>query len=351
MNSSIKILVLNVKDADAIIIHLQKEGKHLVMLIDGGHPGDCDLVIEKLSPILEVANKKAPDLIVCSHYDMDHIGGLKAIINYYKTNIGQILIHRTSEILEIPNLFNKAPKSSSILPSESDLIIGGEIDFMDIRKDENIDTILEGIKQEIELINLIDNFGISCAEPVVDNYIIKGWEEIRLIGPTQDYYKKLFPKHFNAKEFLLQESLELKGEAEELKNNKDDYTLNPCELLDSLKKCKVTSPNLNSAILKINYTDKVFLFTGDAGIDSFINIPSYKEEIKNIFWLKVPHHGSRNNLTCNLITLMSPQISVISGDRHIDDSVVGCLKAKGSKVDITRDLKKDLEYFFTFSDK
>lgn len=163
----IKILVLNVKDGDAIIVHLTKEEKNFILLIDGGHVGDADMIIKELNVFLSLANKKGPDLIICTHYDSDHIGGLKSIVNYYKKNIAEILIHRTSQILTIPENFKYFDnKYSSIFPSESDLVMGADDYFSDIRKEEGVNIVLESIKQEIELLNLIDNLGILSQEPI-----------------------------------------------------------------------------------------------------------------------------------------------------------------------------------------
>ncbi len=340
----IKILVLNVKDGDAIIIQLSKEQKHFVILIDGGHSSDEKMVLNELNVFLSASNKKAPDLVVCTHYDSDHIGGMKAIINHYKKEIHQVLIHRTTQILELPNTVrNSGKRNNSIFPSELDLVLEASGDFTDLRNDEGTNFVLESIRQEIELIAFIDHLGISCQEPIAGRYTIEGWEEFQILGPTLEYYAKLFPEHFDAKEFLIQEAIELKDEKEE-PIFKDD--IDPCELLSSLEKSKVTRPNLNSAIISINVNGNSFLFTGDAGIESFENIPNYKALLSQIFWLKVPHHGSRNNINCELIKLMSPKYAVISGNKYVDESVIGCLRTTGSEVLVTKELNGNILYSF-----
>lgn len=165
---------------------------------------------------------------------------------------------------------------------------------------------------------------------------------MEILGPTIVYYKELFTKRFDAKEYLIKEAVVLTAEI-----NPITEEMGPsCVLLESLPKASVTSPNMNSAILKILVNGNAFLFTGDAGIASFENIPNFEETIKNLFWLKVPHHGSRNNINCRLIKLMSPQFAVISGNKHIDESVVSCLRKHCSKVEITRDNNNHLSYTF-----
>ena len=66
------------------------------MLVDGGHAGDAPVIIDELDSVLAKAGKKGPDLIICTHYDSDHIGGLMEIVKRYKNEIAQLLIHRTS---------------------------------------------------------------------------------------------------------------------------------------------------------------------------------------------------------------------------------------------------------------
>lgn len=75
----IKIEMLDIGDGDAIIIHLKRELENLIILIDGGNSKNVPKVLAKLDPILVESGKEGPDLIVCTHYDSDHIGGLKRI--------------------------------------------------------------------------------------------------------------------------------------------------------------------------------------------------------------------------------------------------------------------------------
>jgi beta-lactamase superfamily II metal-dependent hydrolase len=338
--TGIKIVVLDVQDADAIIVNLYKETDQFIMLLDGGRIGDSKIVIRELDQILKVSGKKGPNLVVCTHYDSDHIGGLKAVVNHYKTNIGTVFIHRTSQILDIVNL--KTGKSEGIFPSENDAVLNGGYSYMDVRRDENIDKVLETVLQEKELIELVDSLGIPSCEPVAGGCQVPGWEEIRIIGPTLEYYQKLFPANLDKLSFL-------KEEAEILAAGFDvtATTTDPCEALDTLARSRVTPTNLNSAIIKIEMQGKSFLFTGDAGISSLYNISNYETDLKDIYWLKVPHHGSRNNINRDLIELMSPRIAVVSGNRHVDGNVINCLRSKGTRVDITRDAKVHLHYEFS----
>lgn len=332
----INIIVLNVNDGDAIIVHLENEEKHLVILIDGGHLNDYGKITDALKPVLEKAGLAAPNVVICTHFDTDHILGLTGIVNTYKDAIEQFLIHRTTTVLaERPT-----PDKQSILPSEDDLVIGG--DYMDYRTDPAMDAILEGIKQEKSLIKLIDDYGINSPEPIAGQWKLSDWPEIELLGPTAKYYEELFPDHFTTQDMIAQEMVEIKDEAANVLQAGQDA----CEALDNFKRSKLTNANLNSVIIKITVDEKAFLFTADAGIESFYNVPEYEERLKNIFWLKVPHHGSANNINSGLIKLMQPKIAVISGKRHCSPLVVACLQKHCPKVEITSVAGTDLIYNF-----
>jgi len=323
----IYIQILDVGNADAIIIHLTKAKKHLVILLDGGRDSNMAKVQKALDNILNPLGKLGPDIIICTHFDFDHIGGLIELVNVYKGNIGQFYIHRTGELLMDQD-------SEHGLPQEDDLYIGA--DSMDFSEEEPaLKIALEGLKHERTLLDILHQLNIPVVEPVAGSLKLKGWEEVELIAPSLAYYQELFPEHFEISALVTIQSDEVMG------TEKPNY--DPCQALDNLGGNHISNANLNSAILKITGDEGVFLFTGDAGIESFYEIPNYQQELSKIFWLKVPHHGSANNLNSDLIRLMSPKVAVISGKSRVSSLVVECLKRHSEQLDITAE-KGDLEY-------
>lgn len=330
--------MLDVRDGDAIIVSISKSMVSLVILIDGGHVGDTDTILAELEPVLGKFAKKAPDLIICTHYDNDHIGGLYKIIEYYGASISEVWMHQTSCVFH-PNQEEDEQdwhqSFYSILPSANDqYLTGGEGIRNSEEDDPYFQLVLRTLQQEQDLVALIKSLNIPLKQPIAASCEYLDWPELEVIGPTREYYRKLFPDHFDGVAFVQDEAEALRSEDLMMAENID---ISPCQALDNLPKAKVTAPNLNSAILLIKLNGRKFLFTGDAGVESFYAIPDYQLLLADLYWLKVPHHGSKNNISADLIDLMKPTYSFISGNKHISKAVVGCLAKKGSIVSTTRD--------------
>jgi len=67
-----EIDILNVNDADAIIIRCILNGYQYIILIDAGNTSDYATIKNHLK---DVYNNTYIDLAICTHPDKDHIGG------------------------------------------------------------------------------------------------------------------------------------------------------------------------------------------------------------------------------------------------------------------------------------
>lgn len=337
----VKIKVLDVKDGDAIIVHLKKsESQQLVILVDGGHSNDFDKTSHALDIYLEEAGKQGPDIIICTHYDADHIGGLEKIVLKYQTKIGQVWIHQPGIIDKVREFSLKAleVQNKGMREGTSDEIqdFVNAIDNAGLKLESAL--VLESYSQMRELVQLLNQYDIDHVEPFTGTKFT-GWEnEVKVIGPTPEFYNSLLDKLNDPKKLLLEETTALHAAA---KTNLAllpifNTATDPCGWLDNQPKDRITATNEASVILMICDGDKKYLFTGDASLRSFTNIPDHKSILKGIYWLKVAHHGSHNNSSSALIELMKPKFAFISGDRHLDDEVQLCLEAKGTTVSTTK---------------
>lgn len=334
----VKITMLNVKDGDAIIIELKKTGKALVMVIDGGEPGYYKTKMKpKLEAILKIHNKKAPDIVVCTHYDSDHIGGLIPLIEDYILDIKEVWVHKTPELLKgyiekaillKEQLENKPFTKFEAFKSSQELkdIFAHYEQPQKAIIEAKANLIIESLPQLKRLIDLIPTsklkqvFHKQC--PLTD------WQEIIVLGPTKAYYDSLFPNTKTFEQFISEEVLEnLPSERADLRLL-EMAGIKPCDTLKKDAETKLTSTNKASIIIAIDNADKRYLFTGDAGIESFKSIPNWETELKNLYFLKVPHHASDNNISKELIELMQPEYAYNTGFKYQDDAVLKCLSEK-----------------------
>ncbi|MDR6734827.1 MBL fold metallo-hydrolase [Sphingobacterium sp. 2149] len=331
----IKIEMPNIGDGDAIIVHLKRGLEDLVVLIDGGNAKDADKVIQKLDPILTKTGKSGPDLVICTHYDSDHIGGLKKIAQHYQNKIGTVWVHKPN----IEDLQKTISTSNDLLQHRKSEEVNAlkQLFLLEENYSSFQNVLLESYNDMAEFVDFLINTSIPTIEPFTGCQY-PGWEEvIMVLGPSESFYKTLLPNLKNSKsqigEQLLYESFVNKP-----RGMKTLMMMGfPCQTLDKTPKAQVTTVNQSSIIISIVVNRNKFLFTGDAAINSFKEIPGYPDTIKDIFWLKVAHHGSRNNSSSELFNIMRPKYAFVSGDRHIDQEVIDCLKEKSVNVKTTRD--------------
>ncbi|RYE17590.1 MAG: MBL fold metallo-hydrolase [Sphingobacteriaceae bacterium] len=358
----IDVTLLNVKDGDAIIVELVRANQTLVMVVDGGRKSYYET---KMKPALELIlhkhEKKAPDIVVCTHYDSDHIGGLIPLLKDYINDVKQVWVHK------IPLLLNEyftqatlileedrklkhltSPKMLSLLNEVFDNSVKSSQKLPEQR--EQVGLLLESITELKQLIDLIPED--KLVEPFNNGEtLLPDWPEVKILGPTPEYYNALFPPSKSLDIFLTEELMQqrfikerdLLAYAQRLTEiaGVKSVAVSSCEKLKKDNNTSLTATNKASIIFAIKDGSNQYLFTGDAGIESFKKIPNWEQQLKELYFLKVPHHGSSNNLTEQLIELMQPSFAYCSGDKYQDDEVLDCLKSKGSKVHTTK-LKKDL---------
>lgn len=347
----VKINMLNVKDGDAIIIELFKESKTLVIVIDGGEP---EYYLEKLKPklksILLDHNKKAPDIVVCSHYDSDHIGSLILLLEDYISNIKEVWVHKTPALIE-----GYIEKAMYIIEGK-----GGHIStnpethsFQKLFEgynrgqkpllDQRAQIILESLPQLKKLIDLIP--ASKLRQVFNKQHPLSDWQEITVLGPTRDFFNQLFPATKSFENFIKEEATAKLPSSKVVRLFKRMEGNGPCDRLKNDATSKITATNKASIIIAIDDDKKRYLFTGDAGIESFKKIPEWESELKDLYFLKVPHHASDNNLSKDLIELMRPMYVYNSGFKYQDDDILDCFKEK-SRNKIVRTTKSDGDLVF-----
>jgi beta-lactamase superfamily II metal-dependent hydrolase len=294
------IHLLNVGDADAIIIQLEKTDEKLTLLVDGGRNREhSNKIIEYFEDL-----HSSPQILICTHLDNDHIGGLVYALEKYRNDIRSIWLH---------------------IPQRHDPYFeaGVRVQMMAYRS-ERLEIVVASIDKLKIFLKKIEEYGLinKIFEPFSDSEeeymnFCRKWG-IKILGPSKQFYRSLLPafryyvpRPSEAAIMTAADSCSLIG--------KDGYD---------------TPENESSLIFQISNDGKEFLFTGDAGLQSFEDIRGKLEEV---YWLKVPHHGSKKNLNSEVMDILNPEKSFISagGVAHPDREIVNCLISHGSEVKCT----------------
>lgn len=271
-----EIDMLGVDAADALFIRFfDDSGNYYVILVDSGRYSDGEKIYNFLT---KRYNTHTIDLAICTHCDEDHFGGFIYLL--------QQKLYAKQEYLKIQKMLINIPENN-----------------------HSVYTTQEG-----NLIDLLTSVHIPYESAFSDKHALEFEGIIEIIGPTQNFYNTLVPK-FKSKTLC----------NETLQERNNLYS-------DTLGTSADSSPhNRSSIIFLFKPSDgKKFLFTGDADLKAFENVDSSK--IQNVYWLKLPHHGSGCNISEQLINHLHPEVAYVSaskgyGQETEEKKILNLLKA------------------------
>lgn len=300
-----EIDILNVKDADAILIRCFYDNYQYIILIDAGNISDSELIKNHLK---EVYNNTYIDLAICTHPDKDHIGGFFDLLD--------------DEDITIKDFWLIDPASY--------------LDNNDIQRYRNKANAEKAVRKLFDKPNDSSQnlISILLSKPNITTYTVsQGYVHpqipIKVVAPSSEYYSelvKIMVEDFGI--YTYEESDTSKYDENALPEKSD--VKSAIDIDDD------ESPyNASSLVLLFEpEAGKKYLFTGDANCASLSNmLDYYKEELKNINILKVPHHGSKHNMTTEIIESLSPKISIISAKgtkKHPSSGIVYWLSQHGN---------------------
>jgi beta-lactamase superfamily II metal-dependent hydrolase len=298
-----KIKFLKAFNGDAILISLKENGNKRNILIDGGMPstfvqkgkngkleyGELKTTIDEIRTI----NEKI-DLLVITHVDDDHIGG---ILKWFENDreahkiIGQVWFNSSRLISEY---FEEQEIAENLL---------------EIPDESTLTSIRQGVKFE----DLIEEKGIWDRRIVVAlEYFEYMGIKFKILSPSSDKLKLLLGKWDKEKPDSLDTSAD-----------KNDYELTLMEHTEKDKFEEDPAVHNGSAIAFImTYEKKNFVFLADAHptvvVNSLKAFGYTKEKPLKAELVKISHHGSKANNSVEMLELIRTNKYVIStnGDKH-----------------------------------
>lgn len=295
--SKYEIDMLDVKAADAFLIHafINHEGMEheYVVLVDAGNEGDGKKILNHINTYY---TQKYVDLAICTHCDCDHYGGFKELIAEH---------NKQTSSFEIKRFWVHDPYQ--------------HVDVDDVKYVRKEQTLRERLNAAYafndgsSLLDLIDESRISREEPFLgDSYAPIN---LYVLGPDKSYYESLIPEFRVDLDFKDEQGDDVYNDFYRLLYETEEKFFS--STLDNAKD-DPSKVNQSSLIFAFVPGNDVFLFTGDAGCDALKRVidNDKKQRLKNVKWMKVPHHSSKHNLNSSIISYFHPATSYISTETY-----------------------------------
>ena len=326
----LQITAFPARNGESLLIECYGKEKTNI-LVDMGFSETYNKFIKpKLKSIGEKGEKI--DLLVLTHYDSDHVEGavefFKDIINEEFIDIQEIWINDfyalSSDVLDIKdldeeneNIYKFARFMSKIYGRDN-----SKINKVEVSKDDvmNITKLIEELGYNFKINKSFEYRLVFNDEDKYSVVNINDEVNIKIIGPTKANVEKLSKEFFYWIKKNYRNYLDIKKEElfeifvaniskEEDKNTNnlirkvevnssdDDDVIK--EILSQNNKYRDTSlANRNSIAFTLEFNGYKLILAGDTDHKTLIkNIP----QNENYSLLKVPHHGSRNNINRELL--------------------------------------------------
>ncbi|MEO6546797.1 MAG: MBL fold metallo-hydrolase [Ferruginibacter sp.] len=287
-----KIKFLPAFNGDCILISFEYEGKNRNILIDGGPPRTY---LRHLKPELETLVQKDEiiDLLIVTHIDDDHIGGIKEL--YQDTGFGKDFIKEvwfnSGDLLsDYFNAKRDPVRTVEIIKNnQTSMSVAQGITLESILKEENGDWIQKLIRFSGNKINFL---GLL----------------ITVLSPNEDKLERLH-KHWETE----------KDKKVKMSEEHDDFNIPVSKLIERKFNEDKAVPNGSSIALLLETDKKSVLLLGDAHssviADSLekLKFASEKNKLK-LDLVKVSHHASKGNTSPRLLSLIECDKFVVSTD-------------------------------------
>lgn len=285
---------LDVSDADTIIISYD-DG---IVLIDAGNVEDSAKI---KNYIWNHWNTYTIDLAICTHPDSDHKGGFFGLLNDRNITINEFWLNTPDDVITEEEYYQRYSRQN--WKSHCHECYAHPTDT-----------------QSPNLVSLALE---KCNKKVYGAYIGKSHSLIPLsvVGPTKEFYHPLAIE-------ILKNNKKKKDEDNSLYEDVGFFSSFQAKSSIDNETDDCSPTNAGSIILLFEPTkDCKFLLLGDANRAAVMDAISNNAHLSGCR-IKVPHHGSKHNLTSGLIDKLAPSCAIISAkgsQKHPSRGVVHCL--------------------------
>ena len=297
-----------------------------VVIIDGGFQGTGS---ELVNHVRTHFGTNKVDLVISTHPDQDHIGGLETVLT--ECEVGRLWMHQPwKHTNDIAKMF-----------------VDGRVTDQSVRE-----ALRKSLDEARTLERLAQAKNIPIEEPFTG--LQDASKSLFVLGPSKAFYESLLPGFRGAPEpvfgFLKQF---VTGVEEAVKKIAERWDI---ETLDDSG--ETTPENNSSVILLLILEGNYLLLTADAGAPALtqaINVLDFsKFDYSKLTFVQVPHHGSARNVGPTILNrLIGPMlqqefasrtafVSVTSDDhpKHPSKKVLNAFRRRGAPVHCTAGMAK-----------
>lgn len=262
------------KSGDAIPIRYSIDGAIRIHVTDGGFQGTSDSLIEHINKYYDAPSNI--DAIVATHSDGDHTGGLRKLFEVY--GIGELWMLRPWLYAE--DLIDRFSRFTSV--------------------DNLIKRLKELYPNLVALEELAEEYDVPIYEPFQGAVI----GHFQVMAPTKSRYLDLVVESDKTPEATKEEQITLAKAAGRFVEKAIAF-IRAAWGQEAFPTEDTSAENNMSVIQYANLCGKKILLTGDAGRAALDEAADYAPyvglELPGIDRIQVPHHGSRHNVSSEIL--------------------------------------------------
>jgi len=245
-----------------------------VIVVDGGFQEDGD---DLISFITSVYNTTRVDLMISTHPHDDHVNGLHRV--FEELNVRALWMHR-------PWLHADSLRA---------YVEEGRI---------TTQAFSRRLKASLDSAHELEQLAIANDITPVEPFTGLAYDNtIFVIGPTEDYYNQLiceFGEDTTAVGRFTHFFEAIPQAASQIRRSISEAIEGEEQLVEPAIN-DVSARNNSSAIMVVNFENRPFLLTSDAGVPALAQAANYANSKgynlgANVFDIQIPHHGSKRNV-------------------------------------------------------
>lgn len=263
------------KNGDAIAIRVTQNDQTEIYVIDGGTQASGKVLVNHIRYYYKT---NRVDYLISTHPDMDHISGLKVVLE--ELEVGELWMHKPWE------------HASKIIQ-----------DILDGRVTQH--SLSERIKAAVRIATEVEKIATKKRVPIREPFQgQKIGSHFHVLSPSRSWYDELLKNFDKMPPARSRPILESKVFSDSTETTYEDWTT------ETLGEDGETSARNESSVVlvgvlpgqnRFNYV----LFTGDAGRQALNRAYDYTLskgfDLKECSFIQMPHHGSRRNVSPSLL--------------------------------------------------